>query len=281
MSTDRALLIGSQTGGLTGVHSDVEAVDDALRGLGFTTTRCIEHDATYDAIVAAYRGLIEDTVSGDAAVVYYSGHGGRQRNALAADDPTAPTWLQYLVPTDVEDRADGRFHDVPAAAGPNRVLAELGEVAPARGLPRYGRLGGDLGRLFAELGGQGSVVEVTRRREGADATADRGPRASAGVTRLWARDRVLELLREGRPGAREEAVRLASDYALVTPVTGAVVLETKEQFDRAGLRPVDPADAEARLAAAPPSSASCFTSSLSWISCVAFPMRKKPPKSSL
>ena len=37
MSTNRALLIGSQTGGLTGVHSDVEVVDDALRGLGFTT----------------------------------------------------------------------------------------------------------------------------------------------------------------------------------------------------------------------------------------------------
>lgn len=112
MSTNRALLIGSQTGGLTGVHSDVEVFDDALRGLGFTTTRCIERDATYDGIVSRYRGLIEDTASGDAAVVYYSGHGGRQRNALAADDPTAPAWLQYIVPTDVEDRADGRFHAV-------------------------------------------------------------------------------------------------------------------------------------------------------------------------
>ena len=94
------------------MHSDVEVVDDALRGLGFTTTRCIERDATYDGIVSQYRGLIEDTASGDAAVVYYSGHGGRQRNASASDDPTAPAWLQYLVPTDVEDRADGRFHAV-------------------------------------------------------------------------------------------------------------------------------------------------------------------------
>ena len=114
MSTNRALIIGSQTGGLTGVHSDVEVVDDALRGLGFTTTRIIEKDATYEGIVAHYRGLIEDTTSEDAAVVYYSGHGGRQRNALASDDPTAPTWLQYLVPTDIEDRADGRFHAVVA-----------------------------------------------------------------------------------------------------------------------------------------------------------------------
>jgi hypothetical protein len=112
MTTNRALIIGSQTGGLTGVHSDVEVVEDALRGLGFTTTRCIERDATYEGIVDRYRGLIEDSAPGDAAVVYYSGHGGRQRNALASEDPTAPTWLQYLVPTDVEERADGRFHAV-------------------------------------------------------------------------------------------------------------------------------------------------------------------------
>jgi hypothetical protein len=30
------------------------------------------------------------------------------------------------------------------------------------------------------------------------------------------------------------------DYQLVTPVSGAVVLETMEQFERFGLEPVDP-----------------------------------------
>ncbi len=63
-------------------------------GLGFTTPRCIERDGTYGGIVDRYSGLIEDNAPGDAAVVYYSGHGGRQRNALASEDPTAPTWLQ-------------------------------------------------------------------------------------------------------------------------------------------------------------------------------------------
>jgi hypothetical protein len=104
----RALLIGSQTGGLTGVHADIEVMNDALTGLGFTTMPSIEKNATANEIVARYRGLIEDTGSDDAAVIYYSGHGGRQRNPLAAQDPALPTWLQYLVPTDYDDRSEGR-----------------------------------------------------------------------------------------------------------------------------------------------------------------------------
>ena len=36
-----------------------------------------------------------------------------------------------------------------------------------------------------------------------------------------------------------EAVELAALYQLVTPVSGAVVLETEEQYQRAGLKPVD------------------------------------------
>ncbi|MGH9800782.1 MAG: PEP-CTERM sorting domain-containing protein, partial [Blastocatellia bacterium] len=37
-----------------------------------------------------------------------------------------------------------------------------------------------------------------------------------------------------------EAVKLAAAYQLVTPVSGAVVLETAEQYQRAGLEPVPP-----------------------------------------
>jgi hypothetical protein len=108
-SVKRALVIGSQTGELTGVHGDVEVMADALESLGFTTIRAIEASATYDGIVGGYRGLIQDTSDGDAVVVYYSGHGGRERNALAASDPSVPPWLQYLVPTDIDDRSDDRF----------------------------------------------------------------------------------------------------------------------------------------------------------------------------
>ena len=37
----------------------------------------------------------------------------------------------------------------------------------------------------------------------------------------------------------DEAITLAARYQLVTPVTGAVVLETAEQYRASGLAPVD------------------------------------------
>ena len=38
-------------------------------------------------------------------------------------------------------------------------------------------------------------------------------------------------------GNRMEAVALASEHRLVTPVSGAVVLETQQQYQEAGLSP--------------------------------------------
>ena len=105
----RALAIGSQTGGLQGVDGDVEVTAGALSDHGFTVTRAVGADATLDGIVTRYRQLIADTSAGDCAVVYYSGHGGRQVNALATRRPDLPAYLQYLVPTDFDDRSGGRF----------------------------------------------------------------------------------------------------------------------------------------------------------------------------
>ena len=55
----------------------------------------------------------------------------------------------------------------------------------------------------------------------------------------WAADQVQQFLDLGN---REAAVKLATKYRLVTPVTGAVVLETDEQFEEAGLTPVSTPD---------------------------------------
>ena len=60
------------------------------------------------------------------------------------------------------------------------------------------------------------------------------------MIRLWARTESAVLA-----AARKtpDAVAVASRWQLVTPVSGAVVLETKEQFARNGLDPVDPLSA--------------------------------------
>jgi hypothetical protein len=54
---------------------------------------------------------------------------------------------------------------------------------------------------------------------------------------------VLELMRTDPTGNRAAAVALASRYHLVTPVSGAVVLETQQQYDESRLTPVSQAQA--------------------------------------
>ncbi|MEJ2887704.1 caspase family protein [Actinomycetospora aeridis] len=106
MPRRRALLIGSRVGALRGVEGDVAAMGDVLEGHGFTTDRRTGSAASAAGIVAAYRELVADTAPDDATVVYYTGHGARERGPR--DDPTAPTWLQYIVPTDIEDVSGDR-----------------------------------------------------------------------------------------------------------------------------------------------------------------------------
>ena len=62
--------------------------------------------------------------------------------------------------------------------------------------------------------------------------------ASSHVVRLWVFDQIRALFKARKIA---QAVQLAAQYQLVTPVSGAVVLETAQQFKDAGLTPADPA----------------------------------------
>lgn len=61
-------------------------------------------------------------------------------------------------------------------------------------------------------------------------------KASSHMTRLWAIDQVREWLKAGR---QSQSIALATAYQLVTPVTGAVVLETAQQYAANNLQPAD------------------------------------------
>jgi hypothetical protein len=50
---------------------------------------------------------------------------------------------------------------------------------------------------------------------------------------------VTRILSARNASLEEAAITLAVRYQLVTPVSGAVVLETAEQYRAAGLKPVD------------------------------------------
>jgi hypothetical protein len=130
------------------------------------------------------------------------------------------------------------IHDVAVAAGPNRVAEELKGVASLQPLPRFSSLADDLRSLLAGLAGRSTEYRVERIRVQGPAPAT--PKSSSHVARLWAAGEVAALARSGKPGDRGEAVKLAVAHQLVTPVTGAVVLETQQQYEDSKLRPVDP-----------------------------------------
>jgi hypothetical protein len=108
---NRALLIASQTAGLRGCHADVRLMAEALGEWELDCTTLTDGAATQAGILRAYRGLIDLTLTGDAVVVYYSGHGGRIRNLTATDDPTAAYW-QFIVPADFEASAPDEFRGI-------------------------------------------------------------------------------------------------------------------------------------------------------------------------
>jgi hypothetical protein len=136
---------------------------------------------------------------------------------------------------------------VQVVPGPNRIEEAL------QGRPGYRRIDAvdSLGRTLAYAAANLRVQDVTRTYELAlrDAPLDKTPggtrAASDQLVRLAVNDRIGELLRRGGPADKRKAVTLAVSTRLVTPVSGAVVLERQEQYERHGLDPnarPDPSD---------------------------------------
>jgi hypothetical protein len=130
-----ALLVGCPGGTieaaprLAGVGRDLDVMSTALRSRGFEIRQLSETEATRAGVLAAYRELIGDLTADDAAVFYFSGHGGMAEQSPPGLDPKAPEQYQYLLTSDIAESAVGDFRGVTAlelAALQN----ELTEVTP-------------------------------------------------------------------------------------------------------------------------------------------------------
>ena len=142
-----------------------------------------------------------------------------------------------------ERRPDGAtLYTVQAENGPDRIEEKLDGISSITSVPRLNRLQADLEKLFAQLAGRKKPLAFVRGGEKLEQPPDSHSvtETSTHLARLWAKDEVERLVAAREKNGAEEAVKLATRYQLVTPVSGAVVLETKEQYERAGLTPVDP-----------------------------------------
>jgi hypothetical protein len=124
---------------------------------------------------------------------------------------------------------------LPVEAGPNKVLRDPRLFVQAHTLAWSEDIGADIGAALTDYFDPEARWTIRRVRGSSQGVAT----GSAHVEKLWALQEVEELLAR-RPADRERAIEIAATYRLVTPVSGAVVLESDEQYRAAGLTPPDP-----------------------------------------
>ena len=132
------------------------------------------------------------------------------------------------------------LYSVQVKSGSDEVLKRLDGVSHVKAVPRTSNLDVDLKKLFQRLTGQAATLEFVRTSKSVESPP--GPYAVATsdhLARLWANEEVARILAVRDESLYEAATMLAVRYQLVTPVSGAVVLETAEQYQATGLTPVD------------------------------------------
>jgi len=147
---------------------------------------------------------------------------------------------------------------VPLASGRHALLAELPAALGVRALPPAAN--GELAALLRHGPDTGGWRLARERFEQPPASASplRDPSHPVAVhlTRLWARDRVAAILGEDPRQGWEQAAALATRYRVVTPVSGAVVLERDAQYEAANLDVPEPTEGDPRMVAVPEPGAS-------------------------
>jgi hypothetical protein len=127
--------------------------------------------------------------------------------------------------------------DVPLVPGAHRLTEKLYRRSDLRGAPRLPDPAASLPALFADLlSGRGAPVLAIARQADAPTT---GTQTSDQLARYAAFLETMDAFR-GHAVVPEEVVASAARHQVVTPVTGAVVLETKRQYEESGLSQVDP-----------------------------------------
>ncbi|MCF7849909.1 MAG: hypothetical protein K9M45_13740, partial [Kiritimatiellales bacterium] len=122
--------------------------------------------------------------------------------------------------------------------GPHRLIEKLKDLSTFEAAPRISTVEEDLKDLFRSLSAAVPTWQAVRTSIDKTSMEPGIRRATDHLVRLYAWDRIKADLSDDRPG-NKEALRLALQHHLVTPVSGAVVLETQQQYKEANLKPVD------------------------------------------
>jgi len=132
-----------------------------------------------------------------------------------------------------------KFIDFQVDVAPNRIAEELDGVVEVSSWTRFGSVENDLNRLFEMWSGKTKIWNPIRTKT-TNTPSTGSKQTSTHLARLWAFDEVVREWGKDKVKNRDSSIALAASYQLVTPITGAVVLETAQQYKEAGLEPVTP-----------------------------------------
>lgn len=204
----------------------------------------------------AYPHIINGKPQGIAAKIVQTEFGGGTDNLpalikaweLAKEDKNgvviwihSPQTFQFITSKDlakklVRSSNQTEIYNLPIGYGKDLVENELTDLNFLRNVSRFGDIKTYLNRLISQLDNTTKGLKYARTIDTkAKETVDK--KTSKHMIRLWAFDEINEVLASEKDEV--SAIELATKYQLVTPVTGAVVLETQEQYDEAGLNPVE------------------------------------------
>jgi hypothetical protein len=155
-----------------------------------------------------------------------------QRMLLSPVDELRQRWERPYGP---------KLYSVQTTSGSDEIEKRLDGIDEVKAVARTGLLEKDLENLFSQLTGHAPQFEFVRSSKKFDKQMETSTavQTSDHLARLWASDEVARALALRDESLTDEATTLAVRYQLVTPVSGAVVLETSEQYRASGLQPVD------------------------------------------
>jgi hypothetical protein len=135
-----------------------------------------------------------------------------------------------------------KLYDLQITTGPNKIMDAMDDLKMIKTVHRTGTLRVDLEKLFAIWSGRKIPFAFIRENISKNTAGTLAPeiQTSSHLARLWAYDKINRLISSKKKNTTSEAMITAVNYQLVTPITGAVVLENQEQYDDAGLEPVAP-----------------------------------------
>lgn len=126
------------------------------------------------------------------------------------------------------------IYSVSTASGYDEVEKDLDKLSYLQSVPRFGDMQTDLERLILQLNQSKKSFGYARVNvEKFDSASSK--ETSKHLVRLWANDEINRILAIEKD--EKKAVELAMKNQIVTPVTGAVVLETAAQYEQFGLHP--------------------------------------------